>query len=505
MSENIIIKENEISKKSKSPEEIAQENEKLLAAFSEHKKEVPREEIGEVETLKNKLNDIEHEQQKLLMAAITKKQEGEKMIPKVDQDKLDALKAKLNSKNIQAGVSMPTVIAKKEVSINMGIIGLGQAGSRIAEEFHRLGYDVGVINTSSQDLDAINLPVTQKLLLEGSLGGTGKDRLLSRTIFENNQEQVLEFMKQVVEGNDMVYTCASLGGGSGSGSISFVSQLAKQLELPVGVICVLPKHSEGAANKKNSLEALSELADLVASGQIDSLIVVDNARLEVLLSDVGHGLFWKKSNEMIVEPLTRLNYLTSTSTDEALDPSDFGKILTGGGLTVYGTLQIDNYMEETALAEAVIQSLGDNMLSEGFDLSKAVAGGVVFVGSSKAINEIPSINLDYAQSMISEVTNGANLYRGIYVDESLGDTIEVISMFSGLGLPETRVNDLQTEVSKLETLSKEKEAGKTASITLGLSKPKTDNIREEIHKKIQTKNSGFNKLQSKSVIDRRKR
>jgi cell division GTPase FtsZ len=496
MSENVTIKQNEPSSKVKSKDEIELENQALLRAFDEHKKDGIR---SDAELLKEKLDKIEQEKQKLIQGH---QPVSTSIEPKLNLEKLEVLRAKLNEKS---GVKMPTIVSKKEVSINMGIVGLGQAGSRIAEEFHKLGYDVGVINTSSQDLNAISLPETQKLLLDGSLGGTGKDRLLSRTIFESNQEQVLEFIKGVAEGNDMIYTCASLGGGSGSGSISFVSQLAKALEMPVGVIAVLPKHSEGSANKKNSLEALSELADLVASNQIDSLIVVDNARLEVLLSDVGHGHFWQKSNEMIVRPLTRLNYLTSTSTAEALDPSDFGKILTGGGLTVYGTLKIDNYMDETALAEAVIKSLSDNMLSEGFDLSKAVAGGVIFVGSEKAINEIPSINLDYAQSMISEVTNGANLYRGIYIDESLGDTIEVVSMFSGLGLPETRINDLQTEVSKLDSISKEKEAGKVASITLGLAKPKTDNLREEIHKKIQTKNSGFNKLQSKSIIDRRKR
>lgn len=413
---------------------------------------------------------------------------------------------------ITTAQKMPALVSKKKVGINLGVVGLGQAGSRVAEEFHKQGYDVGVINTAAQDLQFIEVNPDQKLLLDGSLGGTGKDRNFSLDIFKNSQQLVFDFMEKVVAGNDMVLLVASGGGGTGSGGLPFVCKLASNLGLPTAVIYILPKHSEGAANKKNGLNALSELSELVSEKVIDSLIVVDNARLEVLLSDVGHGLFWNKANKMIVNPITKMNFLTSTPSDESLDPSDFGNILTAGGLTIYGQMVIEDYMQETALAEAVIDSLSDNVLSEGFDLSQTTAGGVFFVGSAEAINSIPSINLDYCQHMISELTNGAKLYRGIYIDDSMDNHIEVISIFSGLGLPEARVKNLQEEVLKLDALSKDKESKMTANVTLNLQKPKVTDMREEIHNKIKEKSSGFNKLQAggktqtKSIIDlKRKR
>ena len=62
------------------------------------------------------------------------------------------------SKEIEAEEnSMLPVVEQKEVSINIAVIGIGQAGSRIAEEFHKRGYDIGIINTSSQDLKFINI------------------------------------------------------------------------------------------------------------------------------------------------------------------------------------------------------------------------------------------------------------------------------------------------------------------------------------------------------------
>lgn len=475
MSDKTNIKEVVRKEKKKDLEQISKENEALMSAFGEQ---------------------LEQEQT-------------------VDVDKLAELKAKLAEKrgkeqNSEEDVEMPDLISKREVSINMGFIGVGQAGSRIAEEFHVLGYDVGIINTSAQDLDSIGVLPHQKLLLDGSLGGTGKSRELSLDISQSHEEAIRGFMEDVADGVDMITIVSSGGGGTGSGSCAYLAELATGFGKPVGVIYVLPKQTEGAKNKVNSLECLSELSALAAESVIDSLIIADNARLEVLLSNVGHGKFWSMSNKMITGPLDRLNKLTYQPTSDALDPSDFGNILTTGGITIYGTLRVEDYMDETALAEAVINSLGDNMLSEGFDLTQAISGGLVFVGPSDAIDNIPSINLDYCQHMISEATNGANLYRGIYIDDNMSDCIEVISIFSGLGLPKDRVDELKKEVVILEQEAKRKEGGRVANMSLDLQKNRTSNAREDIHKKIRRKNSGFSKLQSggtarKSIINKRRK
>ena len=85
-------------------------------------------------------------------------------------------------------------ISDKKMAIKISVIGVGQAGSRVAELMGKRGYDVGVINTSSQDLEYIKLDDSQKLLLEGSLGGTGKDLDLGRQIFEESENICREFI-----------------------------------------------------------------------------------------------------------------------------------------------------------------------------------------------------------------------------------------------------------------------------------------------------------------------
>jgi cell division GTPase FtsZ len=432
-------------------------------------------------------------------------EEGRKS--RMDPDVLAKLSAKAGKKEKEAPV--PEVISQKEVSINIGVLGVGQAGSRIAEVFHKKGYDVGVINTSSQDLKFIDVLPHQKLLLDGSLGGTGKDLDLGRDIFEASRDEVADFTDRVLEGNDMAFLAISGGGGTGSSSVDVMVETLFATEMPVGVIYVLPKATEDAQSKRNSIETLARLARMAADNMIASLVVVDNARIETIYGGLSQAKFWDTANEAIVAPIHLFNSLTAQpSRHTSLDPSDFGKIISAGDCSVYGVVEVEDYMEETALAEAVIESLSGNMLAEGFDLTQTRVGGVIILGSDEAISKLPAINIDYCFHMISEKTNGASIYQGIYADESVGRGIKIYSWFAGLGLPQDRIENLQKESKEQAAVLAEKERTRASSMTLDLEEDKTTSVADKIHKKISKKNSGFNKLQGgarKSIIDRRRR
>ena len=172
----------------------------------------------------------------------------------MDPEVLKRLKSKLEDTQEQAEEEPMEVVASREVSIEMAIIGVGQAGSRIAEVFHKLGYDAAVINTSAQDLKFIDVLPTQKLLLEGTLGGTGKDLDLGREIFGENTKNISNFINPVLEGNDMAYLAVSGGGGSGASSVDVMVNLLFGTGIPVGVIYILPKATDDAQSKRNSIE-----------------------------------------------------------------------------------------------------------------------------------------------------------------------------------------------------------------------------------------------------------
>jgi len=67
------------------------------------------------------------------------------------------------------------VVEQQDRSVNIGVVGVGQCGSKLAEEFYGLGYPAVAINTAMQDLKHIAIPEGSKLFLDYALGGAAKD------------------------------------------------------------------------------------------------------------------------------------------------------------------------------------------------------------------------------------------------------------------------------------------------------------------------------------------
>jgi|14BtaG_2_1085337.scaffolds.fasta_scaffold00002_28 cell division GTPase FtsZ/glycosyltransferase involved in cell wall biosynthesis len=452
--------------------------------------------------------EIEHENNQLLEAFEAQTEDASPQPDGMDPAVLAKLKSKMSSTTPSLEEEVD-IVNQRKVSIELAVIGVGQAGSRIAEVFHQKGYDVGVINTSEQDLEFIDVAPGQKLLLEGSLGGTGKDLDLGREIFAESAGQISPFIEDVISGNNMAYLAISGGGGSGSSSVDTLVPMLYETGLPVGVIYVLPKATEDAQSKKNSIETLSRLAKLTADNMVSNLIVVDNARIEQIYANLSQADFWEASNNAIVEPLHIFNSLTSTASRfTSLDPSDFGRIISCGDCSIYGVMSVDDYMEETALAEAVIESLNSNMLASGFDISQTRAGGVIITGPEEVLRKIPALNINYCFHMISEQTNGASVYQGVYAVDSDEDCVKIYSWFAGLGLPKDRVENLKKESMEHAAVATEKERNRASAMTLDLGDDKVNTVAEEVTRKIQKKKSSFSRLQRgsrPSLIDKRRK
>lgn len=423
----------------------------------------------------------------------------------VNQDKLAALKAKLAKKEATKEVTD----AGEEVtrSIKMGIVGSGQAGSRLAESFYKLGYNAVVINTAQQDLKNIELPEKNKLLLQHGLGGAGKELDIGHAAAESHVEEINTLVNAELGNCQLLVFCTSLGGGSGAGSSEVVVDILSQMECPVVVITVLPQASDDVQVKHNALQTLSKFTKMVQSRKIDNLIVVDNAKIETIYSDVGPLDFFRVSNQAIVEPIDAFNTLSSRdSAVKGLDPTEFGKLFTDGqGLTVYGTMKVVNYEDETAIAESVIENLNGSLLASGFDLKQARYVGAIFVASERVWKKIPSASINYAMSMIDEQCgNPLNVFKGIYTEDTKEDAITVYSMISGLALPTDRIEQLKTEAKDLMKRVEKKDSGRNLALKLD-AEEETVSAAQAIKKKIQQKKSAFGKLHGSAVIDRRKK
>jgi len=424
----------------------------------------------------------------------------------LDESKLAALKAKSLAKKKERDMASK-IVAPKTRTLNFGVVGSGFAGSKLAASFYELGYAAVAFNTALQDLQTISIPDSNKLVLTNGIGGASKELSLGEAAAIEHSDAILALVNDKLASCDVLLFTTSLGGGSGSGSAETVINLLSQTGKPVICLCVLPMASEDLACKSNSLQTLSKLSELVQSNILANLIVVDNARIETLFSGVSQFEFFSLANKAIVEPIDMLNQLSNKASDaKVIDGMEFTKLLlNSGGLTSYGELTIENLEDETSIASAVVENLDNNLLASGMDLSQTKYIGFAVCANSNTWKSISATAIHYAKTMVMDsAKNSEAVFDGSYVLEHIEDgKVIIYSIYSGLGLPKQRVEELKVEVKSLQEKTKDRETNRKASLDVGLDN-KSVSQADLLKKKLQNKTSTFGKFVSSSNIrDRR--
>lgn len=428
------------------------------------------------------------------------------------EDELQAKKTSLSERikpKMQEEDMTVMLVDQQDRSINAGVVGVGQAGSKLAEEFYKRGYTTVAINTATQDLKPIQIPERQKLFLDYALGGAAKDLETGQAAAEEYADEILGVLEQNFEDNEVMVLCVSGGGGTGSGSAETMVQLMTQLDKPLSVVYVLPLASEDTLAKHNSIQTLSKLAKLASQDVINSLIVVDNAKIELLHPGLSMAEFWKTANNAIVEPLHLFNKLSSTPSEyTSLDPMDFTRVFVGtGDCSLYGMIEVEDYMEEEAIAEAIVTNMENGLLASEFDLTQARSAGVIITGSADLLQNIPATNIEYGFAMVNKIcSEGTQVFRGVY-EVPDQENLRVYSLFSGLGLPEERITELKAEAERHMAKLNSKETNRAANMNIDIGKTKAVSAADALHKKIKTKKSAMGKIKrnSKRVVDRRRK
>jgi cell division GTPase FtsZ len=423
----------------------------------------------------------------------------------VDPNVLAALKAKSQAKQQESKMAAK-IVSRKERSIVLGVLGSGQAGSRLAEAFYKLGYDAVVVNTATQDLKYIDIPDSNKLLLEYGLGGAAKEMEIGKAAAEEHRGEINNLVADKLAHSQVNVLCLSLGGGSGAGSCETLVEILSGTGKPLVVITVLPMDTEDAQTKANSLVTLSKLAKAAQTKKISNLIVVDNAKIEAIYSDVSQFEFFSTANRAIVEPIDVFNTLSSMPSNyKPLDPMEWAKLFTDGeGLTVYGELTIKDFVGETAIAEAILNNLNSNLLAGGFDLKQSRYVGVLITAPKSVWDQIPQANITYAMHMVNDQCGTPKgVFKGMYIVDSPEPVVKVYSMFTGLGLPDSRVTQLRKDAQELQQTVKGKDAQRNLNLNLDTGVNETVDAAQKIKDKIAAKSSAFGKLVG-GVVDRRK-
>jgi cell division GTPase FtsZ len=425
-------------------------------------------------------------------------EENKPITDETADETLAQLKTRLALKrhNNEEKVMPARIVEKRKRSLNFGVVGTGQSGSRIGSELYKLGYPTVAFNTAPQDLEQIKIPEANKYLLKYGIGGAAKDLDIGHAAADAHRDGINNLISTALDGTDVFLLCFSLGGGSGAGSHDVMIDILSTTGKPIVVISVLPMSTEDVQTKNNALQTLSNLAKLAQERIISNLIVVDNAKLEAIFSNVSHMQFFSVGNQAIVKALDAFNtYSVMSSMDKGLDSMEWAKLFTDGeGLCVYGEMTVSDYADDnTLIAQAVIENHENGLLASGFDLSQTKYAGLIIAANENVWNQIPRGAVEYARELIKENCPGHEaVFYGTYVDPSIDeDVVKIYSMFSGLGLPEGRVSQLRKDVESDQIKTKERVQARNMTLTLDTGKDKVVSKAEEVRQKIKKNQSKF--------------
>jgi cell division protein FtsZ len=329
------------------------------------------------------------------------------------------------------------------VSARIKVIGIGGGGGNAVNTMiggKLSGVDFMVANTDAQSLEASLAPVRIQLgcLVTKGLGAGANPEIGRRAALED-QEKIREFL----QGSDMIFITAGMGGGTGTGGAPVIARVAREVgALTVGVV-TKPFIFEGKKRMRQAEEGIEELKQ-----SVDTLIVIPNQRLLSIAAKTTTMLeAFHKADDVLLQAVRGISDLIITPGLINLDFADVRTVMAEMGLALMGAASASG---ENRAIEAAQKAISSPLLE---DISIQGARGVLINitgGPDMCLHEV-----NEAASMIQEEAHeDANIIFGAVIDENLVDEIRITVIATGFGMmKEEKKPALAPLVSNLASLA----------------------------------------------------
>jgi cell division protein FtsZ len=309
------------------------------------------------------------------------------------------------------------------IGANIKVVGIGGGGNNAVTTMidgGLSGVDFLVANTDRQAL-AAHKAVTKIQLgneLTKGLGAGANPEIGKRAAIESYNELV-----EALQGADMVFVTAGMGGGTGTGGAPIVAKIAREMgALTIGVV-TRPFMFEGKKRMRHADGGIQELKE-----NVDSLIVIPNQKL-LAISNERTPLVetFKKADEVLLQAVKGISDLINKRGLINLDFADIRTVMISKGMAIMGTGRAtgDNRAVEAATM-AISSPLLENISIDG-------ATGIIInvTGSSKlSLSEV-----NEASTLITEAAHeDAEIIFGAVIDDDMGDDVSVTVIATGFGL-----------------------------------------------------------------------
>lgn len=299
------------------------------------------------------------------------------------------------------------------------VIGVGGGGSNAVNRMIEHGVE-GVefiaVNTDSQALNLSKAEVKMQIGNKLTRGlGAGANPEVGRKAAEENKEQI----EEVLQGADMIFVTAGMGGGTGTGAAPVIAQVAKeQGALTVGVV-TRPFSFEG---KRRSTQAISGIESL--KNNVDTLIVIPNDRLlEIVDKNTPMLEAFREADNVLRQGVQGISDLIAKPGLINVDFADVKTIMYDKGSALMG---IGVATGESRAVEAAKKAISSPLLETSIDGAHGVLMNITG-GTNLSLYEVQ----EAADLVTSAADNEVNVIFGSVINENLKDEIVVTVIATG--------------------------------------------------------------------------
>jgi len=299
------------------------------------------------------------------------------------------------------------------------VIGVGGGGGNAVNRMiaaHMEGVEFIAANTDVQALKLSQAPVKLQLGVRLTSGlGAGANPDVGRRAALEDSEKIIE----ALEGADMVFVTAGLGGGTGTGAAPVIASLASEMGILTVAVVTCPFGFEGKRRMQQAERGLKELLE-----SVDTMIVIPNEKLLAVARDAGFFESFRVADDVLRQGVQGISDIITIPGIINRDFADVKTTMAGMGHAVMGTAVATG---ANRAVEAAQTAMASPLLEAG-----AIDGARGILINITGSSSLKLSEVNEASSLIQSAAHeDANIIFGAVLDEKMGDQVKITVIATG--------------------------------------------------------------------------
>jgi cell division protein FtsZ len=315
------------------------------------------------------------------------------------------------------------------------VIGVGGGGGNAVNRMIQAGLEGVEFIAANTDVQALKLsqaPVKLQLGVRLTAGlGAGANPDVGRRAALEDSEKIIE----ALEGADMVFVTAGLGGGTGTGAAPVIASLASEMGILTVAVITRPFAFEGKRRLQQAERGMKELLE-----SVDTMIVIPNEKLLAVAKDAGFFESFRIADDVLRQGVQGISDIITIPGIINRDFADVKTTMAGMGHAVMGTAVRSGANRAVEAAQAAMAS---PLLEAG-----AIDGARGILINITGSSNLRLSEVDEASSLIESAAHeDANIIFGAVLDEKMGEEVKITVIATGFRdqMPERRARMLNVE------------------------------------------------------------